>query len=628
MSCQCKKWSWNSSTVPAELHPMLRSLGELFDICEDPAGSNQLQFQRIEGEGLVTEVSFSAPDKALIGYNTVASAARGIGSVLANISGRETTPFTMLGIMLDLSRNIVFTVPAMQRLFRRLALLGFNTVFLYCEDTYELEGEPAFGMMRGRYTAGEIRTMDDMASAVGIELIGCIQTLGHMAQILQWNASYGAIKDTASVMRVDAPETHTLIGKMLDFWKDNLRSRRIHVGMDETHDLGRGRYMDINGFKSGFDLFTGHLNKVNDACLERGLQPMIWSDMFFRLGNQNQDYYDLNSVIPQEVRDSIPKTSQLVYWDYYHSGQDFYEKFIDMHRDLGVEPLMAAGVWIWSRLWCDAEHNSVVNRACINACRSRELKEIFFTMWGDDGAICHFDSAWTGLTEASDLAFGIDCEKTTSDRYKALCGGDYKVARIPAQLHCRGSIDGHPLPQQETDMSIFWDDILLGLAVRNLQVMEADLPEILQKRFARIAGEIEPHRFDKDAANLNYGWLIAQHLRDKLAVRIKLEKAYRAGDKAALKEIADTRMPHLAEQLEAIMLEFRKQWLDNGKVFGLETMQHRMGGVLYRYREASRRINDYVSGVCDKLEELEQLLPDKPERMRIYSEMASGSVFV
>ena len=90
MSCQCKKWSWNSSTVPAELHPMLRSMGELFDICEDPAGSNQLQFQRIEGEGLVTEVSFSAPDKALIGYNTVASAARGIGSVLANISGRET----------------------------------------------------------------------------------------------------------------------------------------------------------------------------------------------------------------------------------------------------------------------------------------------------------------------------------------------------------------------------------------------------------------------------------------------------------------------------------------------------------------------------------------------------------
>ncbi|MBO5721793.1 MAG: hypothetical protein J6S19_01645, partial [Lentisphaeria bacterium] len=132
----------------------------------------------------------------------------------------------------------------------------------------------------------------------------------------------------------------------------------------------------------------------------------------------------------------------------------------------------------------------------------------------------------------------------------------------------------------------------------------------------------------KDAANLNYGWLIAQHLRDKLAVRIKLEKAYRAGDRAELKNIADNEMPLLAKQLEAIMLEFRKQWLDNGKVFGLETMQHRMGGVLYRYSEASRRINDYVSGVCDKLEELEQLLPDKPERMRIYSEMASGSVFV
>ena len=76
------------------------------------------------------------------------------------------------------------------------------------------------------------------------------------------------------------------------------------------------------------------------------------------------------------------------------------------------------------------------------------------------------------------------------------------------------------------------------------------------------------------------------------------------------------------------MQEFRKQWLGTAKVFGLETMQHRMGGQLARIKEASLRITEYLTGVCDKLEELEAPLPDAVERMAIYCDMASGSVLV
>ena len=87
-------------------------------------------------------------------------------------------------------------------------------------------------------------------------------------------------------------------------------------------------------------------------------------------------------------------------------------------------------------------------------------------------------------------------------------------------------------------------------------------------------------------------------------------------------------LPALAEYFSEVMSEFRKQWLAVGKVFGLETMQHRMGGQKERIIEASVRINEYLAGVYDKLEELEQPLPEKPERMAIYCDMASGSVMV
>ena len=41
-----------------------------------------------------------------------------------------------------------------------LVKMGYDTLELYTEDTYEIEGEPYFGYMRGRYTAREIKEID------------------------------------------------------------------------------------------------------------------------------------------------------------------------------------------------------------------------------------------------------------------------------------------------------------------------------------------------------------------------------------------------------------------------------------------------------------------------------------
>ena len=98
--------------------------------------------------------------------------------------------------------------------------------------------------------------------------------------------------------------------------------------------------------------------------------------------------------------------------------------------------------------------------------------------------------------------------------------------------------------------------------------------------------------------------------------------------RTALKVLADSSIPELVTVFEEVMRLFRKQWLKNGKVFGLETMQHRMAGQKERIYEAARRINEYLSGSCAQLEELEQPLPEFRERMVIYADMASGSVLV
>ena len=236
-------------------------------------------------------------------------------------------------------------------------------------------------------------------------MIGCIQTLGHLEQILKWN-DYGKVRDTASVMLVDEDETYKLIDKMLAFWKEALTSKRLHIGMDETHDLGRGRFMDKYGYERGFDIFNRHLSKVNGMCADYGFKAMIWSDMYFRMGCESGEYYDKSTVIPEDVKAKIPSDVELVYWDYYHSDKEFYVDWINRHRDLGFEPPLGSGVWTWSRLWYDHQQTIATVRPCIEACIETNLDELFFTLWGDDGACCEFDSSLAGLCWAAELSYG------------------------------------------------------------------------------------------------------------------------------------------------------------------------------------------------------------------------------
>ena len=65
--------------------------------------------------------------------------------------------------MVDCSRNAVPNVSTLKKLIRRMALMGYHALLLYTEDTYELEGYPYFGYMRGRYTREELKEIDGYA---------------------------------------------------------------------------------------------------------------------------------------------------------------------------------------------------------------------------------------------------------------------------------------------------------------------------------------------------------------------------------------------------------------------------------------------------------------------------------
>ena len=54
--------------------------------------------------------------------------------------------------MLDCSRNAVFKKEEIKKFVSIIARMGYKELYLYTEDTYEIEGEEYFGYLRGKYT--------------------------------------------------------------------------------------------------------------------------------------------------------------------------------------------------------------------------------------------------------------------------------------------------------------------------------------------------------------------------------------------------------------------------------------------------------------------------------------------
>ena len=602
------KLVWHRGDVPEELHAMLDTLGGEYPVSEGGRGL-RLRFRKVAGKGILSR-TIRSKGEVLVEYNTPAGAARGVGSAFSGLTGEEKTPFETLGIMLDVSRGMVMTVEHLKMWLRRLALSGCNLVMLYSEDIYELDDEPFFGYMRGAYSLEELREIDDYANSLGIEMIGCIQVLGHMEQTIKWKCAYDKVTDTSRVLLVDAPETRKLIEKMLDFWSQALRSRRIHIGMDETHDLGRGKFLDYHGYERIFDIFNRHLGLMEKLCAERGLTPMIWSDMYFRLSNPQHKYYDFTSPIPADVKAAIPKRVELVYWDYYHEDAESYRKMIARHRrDLGFDPIMGSGIWTWARLWYDHEKTMRTARPCIEACRQEKVKELFFTMWGDDGAFCNYDSSLAGISNCCDLAFGVDDAEYSETRFESLFSSSYEAHLAAGDMYAWLKNTRDEGEFEVPAHQLLWDDPLMGIAFddckRRNPEFDLELLDVLEESLCVVLQHVE----ECAAGDLEHAANTLKLLIKKLELRGALEAAYDSGDRIALRELATVTIPETISAARNFDATFRRQWLECAKPFGLETPQGRTAALIARLEECARRIMEYLGGAVDNIAELEGRIP-------------------
>lgn len=535
-------------------------------------------------------------------YGRPIDAFRALGRVFGAAEGgageAESPSFSMLGAMLDVSRNGVLTVEAARSLLCRMALMGLNTVLLYTEDVYQVEGEPFWGYLRGAYTQQELRELDQFATALGIEMIPCIQTLAHLEQVLQW-PTYWDIRDTERVLMAEEERTYELIEKLIATVSSCFRSRRIHLGMDEAHGIGKGNFLKKHGEKSPFLILQDHLKRVRALCQEQGLRPMIWSDMYFRLGSKEHDYYDPASVIPDGVGKMIPGDVDLVYWDYYHLDQGFYREWIDRHRQLGKEPVLAPGSWTWNRFWAALPFAFATIDAAMTVAREKGLREAFVTAWGDDGSECDPFSMLPALQRFAEHGYQSRVDDgRLAENFAGSCNADWHAWVRASDLDApagRGEVPDFG----NLGKLLLWQDP--ALAIYDPLVDAETFPG----HYRRLASDLEARAEEKGSERLGFPAKIARVLELKVTLRRELAAAYAAGDRERLTTFAREGIPLLRERVDALWREHRSLWFKTYKPFGWEVIEGRYGRLRTRLETLQDRLENFLEGRIDRLPELE-----------------------
>lgn len=511
--------------------------------------------------------------------------------------------FKTLGTMLDCSRNAVMTVESVKRWIDLTAKLGFNTLHLYMEDTYEVDDNPYFGHLRGRYSKAELKEIDAYAAAQDMQVIPCIQTLAHVNALFHWPV-YREIHDAADILLTGDERTYELVEGMFRTLRECLRTNVVNIGMDEADLLGLGKYLTLHGYRDRFGILMEHLRRVSEMAKKYDFELLMWGDMFFRLAggdyftnfNQNPELGE----IPEEIKQLVPENIHLVYWDYFSRDRQSYERNIDAHNAIKPGSWFAGGLWTWTGF---APHNAfsiATMREAMRACRAKGVENVVMTMWGDNGAECSKFAVLPALFTVAQMAKGIDNKAAIHANFEEEFGIPFEGFRA---LDLIGTQTDSAEAIYNPDKYLLFCDPFMGQFDNRVKSGDA-------AGYADCAARLAVY-----ADHAEYGYLfrslraLCDFLSMKADLGIRTRAAYLSGDQKAAKELCAD-YDAAVKRLDVFYAAYEQQWMRDNKPHGFDVQDLRIGGQRQRLLHCRDRLLAYAEGRLDRIEELEEPVLD------------------
>ncbi len=494
-----------------------------------------------------------------------------------------------LSAMIECSFGRCPTVAAVKEYIQYISKMGFQALYLGLTDGYKIPEYPYFNYKRGGYTTADLQEIDRFGRAHGVEVIGSIQTLGHL-HFLQKYAAFDDMFDTHEVMLVDDERVLALNEKMFAAISAGLSSRKIHIGFDEAAGTGSGRYRERHpGPIDRKVLLLRHLNRVVEIARRFGYTCEIWHDMMLDRGT--------SVLSPEEVRRLIPQDVRVYYWNYSQSDEGKLREMIDNLRH-HCDHMGYAGAVLKEHSF--TARNEMALKTLIpqmKVCDEEGIEDFLITTWTDGGSQCSMFAALPAMFVAASYAQGKYIPGTEPDKaaFQEICGVDFDD--LWSLCYLDDPFEKHEPTMGNRSRWILETDILFGNYDMLLTPGTRERYFALAERYDKIDGGRFAVIFRMQAA-------LARVLAIKCSVAEKIRWAYDAKDTAALREIRDTDITDLIGHMKEFIQRFNAYWLDDSMSFGLEFNQRMFGGMLARFEYVYARLTDFIENgtTIDELE--------------------------
>jgi hypothetical protein len=294
----------------------------------------------------------------------------GDGPLLTGAAIRDWPAMRWRGVHDDLSRGPVPTLDFQKEQIRTFAAYKMNVYSPYFENTMQYASNPLPALPGGSISAADAKALVTYAQRYHVTIVPEQEAFGHLHKVLTWQ-QYAPLAEipNGAVLAPGQPGSMKLITQWFDELAGMYPGPFLHVGADETFELGQGQTADAVKQRGLGAVYVDFLSQIHTALTPLHRQLLFWGDMAMRSP----------ALVPQLPHDMIA-----VAWEYDPQPQGF-QKWLAPYTQAGMETWVAPGVNNWNRVWPDFDMALRNIQGFVADGQRAGSTGMLNTIWNDDG---------------------------------------------------------------------------------------------------------------------------------------------------------------------------------------------------------------------------------------------------
>jgi hexosaminidase len=354
------------------------------------------------------------------------------------------------GLSDDLSRGPVDTLEFQKKIVRTLAAYKDNLYSPYFENTQQYASNPLPAPPGGSISAADARELVAYAKQFHVLVVPEQEAFGHLRHMLVYD-QYQALAETphGAVLAPGQVGSLTVISQMFTELAQMYPSPFLHVGADETEDLGLGQTKDAVDKNGLGQVYLDFMQQIDTTLHPLGRRLLFWGDIA-------QDSPDLLKQMPAQFK----KDTIAIAWEYNPNAKGF-AKYLKPYTDAGFETWVSPGINNWSRMYPNYDYGLHNIQQFTRDGQKIGATGQLNTLWYDDGEALASNN-WYGILFGAAAAWqpGESSIEQFQDNYGPVFHGDLTGKLDLAQMEI---IAAHDLLKQKAKVGdgsdgLFWID--------------------------------------------------------------------------------------------------------------------------------------------------------------------------